>query len=323
VTMSTPADLSLNKSTNVRPNKRRVARRARQRRRAAALSWTMGALSRVAPPVALQMASWLFSSPQRHRRTGFEERVMRKGAPLEVSRGDHTLAGHAWGSTDGPTVLLVHGWSGRATQLAAFVAPLVDSGYQVVAFDLGAHGESSGRAASIVSLAEDLLAIDAAFGPFEALVAHSFGGPVTNLATIAGLRVKRLAYIAPPLDPERWLSTFSRFVGFDDAMELRLRHRLERRVGLRFDELDGRDLAPAMTTPLLVVHDEDDREVGVDDGEALAKLWPGARFMRTRGLGHSRILRDEQVVAVVTSFAMDEQQFGGDTAAEEVRNETS
>ena len=53
-----------------------------------------------------------------------------------------------------------------ATQLAGMVAPLLLRGRRVVAFDLGGHGQSTGRNATAVSLAEDILAIDDAMGPF-------------------------------------------------------------------------------------------------------------------------------------------------------------
>ena len=37
-------------------------------------------------------------------------------------------------------------------------------------------------------------------------------------------------------------------------------------------------------------------------GAAVAAAWPGARLIETSGLGHRRLLRDEAVVAQVSSF---------------------
>ena len=34
----------------------------------------------------------------------------------------------------------------------------------------------------------------------------------------------------------------------------------------------------------------------------IADAWPGARFMKTSGLGHGRILRDQRVVAAAVGF---------------------
>ena len=43
---------------------------------------------------------------------------------------------YSWGS--GPTVLLVHGWEGRGSQLSAFAPALVKAGFRVVAVDMPA-----------------------------------------------------------------------------------------------------------------------------------------------------------------------------------------
>jgi hypothetical protein len=47
-------------------------------------------------------------------------------------RFDHArrLPVYSWGS--GPTILLAHGWSGRGSQLGAFVEPLVEQGFRLV-----------------------------------------------------------------------------------------------------------------------------------------------------------------------------------------------
>jgi hypothetical protein len=37
-------------------------------------------------------------------------------------------------------------------------------------------------------------------------------------------------------------------------------------------------------------------------GASLARLWPGARLLSTRGLGHRRILQDAQVAQAAVHF---------------------
>ncbi len=57
-----------------------------------------------------------------------------------------------------------------------------------------------------------------------------------------------------------------------------------------------------MRAEAIVIHDEDDNDVVIASGRALARAWPGAKFMQTRGLGHRRILRDAAVIAVAVEF---------------------
>jgi len=67
-------------------------------------------------------------------------------------------------------------------------------------------------------------------------------------------------------------------------------------------------LVRQFAVPGLVIHDEDDRDVPWQQGDALANAWPGAQFVRTAGLGHRRILRDPDVLARVTAFITHKQQ---------------
>ena len=293
------------KSTNVRSQVSAISHRKGTNVRSlgtGALRASLAGLAHVAPPAAVHLAARLFSSPQRHRIHPSEHEAVLGAEPVELDRGRRVLRGHIWGSQHRATVLLVHGWSGRASQLSSFAAPLVAQGFRVVGFDLAAHGRSDGSRANIVTLAEDVLAIGDRFGSFDAVIAHSFGGPVTTLAVLTGLRSRRLAYVASPIDALEWLDRFSRWIGFDDAMQARLRDRLERYVGLGFEELDGHHIAPHMRVPLLVVHDEQDREVPFSAGATLASAWPGAELIKTAGLGHQRILRDRAVVDAVVRF---------------------
>ncbi len=295
------------KSTNVRAlNGATLRRKIRTNVRVLSLQAvgaSIGSLARLAPDAALEVATYLFFRPQRTQARAPEIAAIEGAQPLRVELGGRTLHGYRWGDRSHPPVLLVHGWSGRAGQLWAFVEPLVQRGRQVIAFDLTGHGSTPGRQASIVALADDVLQLGAQFGPFEAVIAHSFGGPVTTLAMVAGLAVERAVFIAPPFDATDWVAAFARWMRFDGPLLEALRQRLEDRVGLAFSEVSAAQLVPELKTPLLVVHDTDDREVGFANGERLAATWPGAILHPTEGLGHQRILGDRAVVERAVGFA--------------------
>ena len=55
-------------------------------------------------------------------------------------------------------------------------------------------------------------------------------------------------------------------------------------------------------TPLLIVHDHEDRELPLRDAHAIAAKWPDSRVLETRGLGHNRLLRDPIIVQQVVAF---------------------
>ncbi|MBC7976874.1 MAG: alpha/beta fold hydrolase, partial [Myxococcales bacterium] len=107
------------------------------------------------------LAERLFTSPRRHRRPDRERGVLASGWPfwVDVSLRSPTWHGErrkvcAWRWGHGPTVLLVHGWEGRGSQLGAFVEPLVRAGLSVVAFDAPGHGDSPGHRLYLTDLAD-------------------------------------------------------------------------------------------------------------------------------------------------------------------------
>ena len=112
----------------------------------------------------------------------------------------------------------------------------------------------------------------------------------------------RLVFIAPPIDVNDFVLTVARELGLSDRTRVALKELVERRIGQSLDDLRAVKLASSMREPLLVVHDEQDRAVPVECGQSLADAWPRASLRITRGLGHSRILRDESVIAEAARF---------------------
>jgi pimeloyl-ACP methyl ester carboxylesterase len=81
---------------------------------------------------------------------------------------------------------------------------------------------------------------------------------------------------------------------------------LERLVRVPLSHFDAvRRSAEEETLPAaLVIHDGGDRKVPFGLGARLAAAWPCARLHVTHGLGHHRILRDEEVIAASVDFLM-------------------
>ena len=87
-------------------------------------------------------------------------------------------------------VLLVHGWSGRSTQLFAFADKLLENGYMVISFDGPAHGKSTGRTTMMPEFLKTIEKINTTFGPFEAAIGHSFGATSLYNAAATFLDIK-------------------------------------------------------------------------------------------------------------------------------------
>lgn len=256
----------------------------------------LSAMSRLAPDLAAAVAERLFFTTRRSApRPG--ERDILQGAVASSIAG---LKVWSWG--EGPTVLLVHGWNGRATQLGAFVEPLVSRGYRVVAFDAFGHGASPGKRMSLPDLASCIRKVADGIDGVYGVVAHSLGGAATTLALSRGLDVERAVFISPPADPRAFLKVFSTALGISNDVRARVQQRIETRLAMPMESMRANAIAPTMRIPLLIIHDRDDKEVPLRAGQSIADGWPGAELIITEGLGHQRILRAEAVANSVVSF---------------------
>jgi pimeloyl-ACP methyl ester carboxylesterase len=265
----------------------------------------------VSEDLGTSIAERLFTSPRRHPRPLRERAVLATARPFQVDvllrsprwAGQSTqVAAWRWGL--GPTVVLVHGWEGRGSQLGAFVEPLVAAGLSVVTFDAPGHGNSPGHRLYLTDHADAIADVVATVGPVHAVIAHSFGAAALLLARArGGVDVTRNIMIAPNVLIDDSVRRFARLVAIDDPERIALEQYLAERSGVGVDSLRLPTLVGERDGGLLVIHDLADREVGFEHGERLAALWPQARLVPTEGLGHRRILRDPAVIAEAVAFA--------------------
>jgi pimeloyl-ACP methyl ester carboxylesterase len=292
--------MSAKKSTNGRTLKR-------QRQVFRLLEW-------VAPAVGAKLLDGIwFRLPQISEKAKRLRVELPEATLLELPFEGGLIRGRIWSgaATDGPMVYLVHGWGGWGLQLAAFVAPLVDAGFRVIAFDAPSHGESEpgrdgAQRSTLPELAEAFEAVVAAYGPAYGVIAHSLGAAAVTLALRDGLAPRRIVFLATATDFRDGLAQYEAQLGFGPRIRSGFLRRFSRRFGpmesytvpLIVDALAEQRELPA----LLVIHDRSDRETSADGSAAVVNLWPDAKLHLTDGLGHNRVLRDPAVVAAAVDF---------------------
>jgi len=283
----------------------------------ALMSLGLGLAERLAPGWVEAQAFEAWGKPRRPKRP-VSPRVDGARA-FHLDLGDGWVAAWEWNEA-GPqgTALLVHGWSGTATHLGRYVAPLVAEGFHVVAVDLPAHGQSPGSFATVVSLARAVAALGRRLRPRVA-VAHSLGATATTLALTQGLRLERVVLLAPPVELPPYFTHFATQVGLSPSMQARVLAGIERRVGVSLEQLELCRHAPQLgETQALIVHDRDDAVVPHASGEALARAWPGAQLLETSGLGHDGVRRDASVVETGVAFLTGARLLRGEPAKAQV-----
>jgi pimeloyl-ACP methyl ester carboxylesterase len=134
------------------------------------------------------------------------------------------------------------------------------------------------------------------------VIAHSFGGVVTTMAVEHGLDTSAVVLIAAPSSVEDVITRFGDLAGVHGASMRAFRDGIERLTGMRISEIETFERVAGIRVPALIVHDRDDREVPFRDAERLAERWPRATLIATRGFGHRRILKNEEIIRRAVEF---------------------
>jgi pimeloyl-ACP methyl ester carboxylesterase len=260
-------------------------------------------LQAVSPYLAMRFAARLFTTPIKHkipkRELGMDHKS-RQQKMVVPAIGKAVVVYHFG---DGPgKVLLVHGWSGRGTQLARFADALLKAGYMTVSFDAPAHGKSTGKTSIMPEFIASIHEIDRNFGPFEAAIGHSLGGMSLLNAVSEGFQTGALVTIGSGDIIRDIMDDFVAKLKLRPGISDRMRKHFEQKSPRTMDSYSSYIAAQNVKIPVLVVHDERDAEVPVSCAHHIARHLEYGRLMLTEGLGHRKILGNLEVVLATMEF---------------------
>jgi len=248
-------------------------------------------------------AAKLFTSPLKHKIPKRELEMDRKSIQkrIEIPSINKKVVLYQYGKSS-KKILLVHGWSGRGTQLFKIADELVKAGYATISFDAPAHGKSPGRTTIMSEFFATILEIDKQFGPFDTAVGHSLGGMSLLNAVKKGFKINHLAIIGSGDIVQDILDDFVAKLGLKPNISSKLREHFEKKYGQEMDSYSGYKSAMEIDIPVLVIHDKNDPEVAVTAGINIYNHLKNGTLYLTEGLGHRKILGDPAVIDKVVQF---------------------
>ncbi len=254
------------------------------------------------------MVANLFFKPRKYQLSETEKNIIQKAHPFKFSSNGRTLQGYQWG--EGPAVVFIHGWSGRAVQFYSYFDFLIRAGFSVLSFDHIGHGDSDGKTSSYFEFSDALknfmdLQKDQ---DVRAIVAHSLGASAAvNYLWKTGNKIQTVL-ISPALFLVEMLEqTFSGYGVPKFAYQSVIRD-IEIRTGHEFDKENPIDLIKTIPARLLIVHDIVDQAVSYEDSWRASLIHENIRLYSTKGLGHIRILRDESLAGTLAGFIIRENK---------------
>jgi pimeloyl-ACP methyl ester carboxylesterase len=197
---------------------------------------------------------------------------------------------------------LVHGWSGRGTQLFKIADELLEQGYSTVSFDAPAHGKSKGTTTIMSEFIASILEIEKQFGPFEIAIGHSLGGMSVLNAIKDGFKVEKAIIIGSGDIIQDILDEFTSKLGLRKEISNHLRDAFENKYQVIMDDFSAYRAAQKINIPVLVIHDNDDPEVSVKAGKHIYENLKNGSLFLTDGLGHRKILGNQNVIRKILEF---------------------
>jgi len=250
--------------------------------------------------VALACAQHLASRPPRSSISDTERAAMEKATRLPGLKwnGD---AVWSWGV--GPTVLLVHGWGGRAAQMAPMALEIARQGMRAVAFDVSGHGDAPEPLAKWEFFIRDIGLMSRKLGNVHGHVGHSAGGLCMMAArNLYALPPSKFVCICAPSHPYPPVRGLAQRLNPRASVLERYKTFLANQFQSSWSDLEAGAAYRSAGSDLLLCYDHKDRFVAHSDGDRIQGFCPGSQLLKTKAHGHTRILAAPDVIQSVTDF---------------------
>lgn len=252
--------------------------------------------------LAMKFASKLFTSPMKYtipkREIEMDKNSVQESLFLEIGK-EIVVYNYGQGAKK---VLLVHGWSGRGTQLVKIADEMLKLGYSTISFDAPAHGKASGKTSNMTEFIAAILEMQEKFGPFEYAIGHSLGGMSILNSIKRGLKVKKAAIVGSGDIVEDIMDDFVEKLGMNIAIAKKMKANFEKKIGETMDSYSAYIVAREVEIPVLIIHDNDDADVPVKAAHHIHENLKDSELMITNGLGHRKILGDAKVIKKIVTF---------------------
>lgn len=264
---------------------------------------TSKVIALISSKLIILFAAKLFTTPIRHkipkRELGMDQNTIQK--IIKIPAINKEVVVYKYGVSE-KKILLVHGWSGRGTQLFKIADELLKQGYSTISFDAPAHGKSPGKTTIMVDFIASILEIDKQFGPFTAAIGHSLGGMSVLNAMKKGLKVNHAVVIGSGDIVEDIIDDFIAKLRLKPTVGKLLSLHFEKKYKEKMNDYSAFLAAEKATVPVLVIHDNNDTEVPVSAGIHIYKYLKNGTLFLTDGLGHRKILGNQKVIEKTVQF---------------------
>lgn len=257
-------------------------------------------LEKYSPAIAKRLLVEIFFTPARYKFPEKELACIDTAEKKNILFKGRKVVVYQWGT--GKPVLIVHGWMGRATQFRKFIKIFNDAGYSIVGFDAPAHGRSEGFKSHLMYFVKVIELLSEEYS-FEGIIGHSLGGVAGLHVVHRGTKIPKLVMIGSPAIADDIIGAFLQRLNGSWLSGNYFKEYIQRKYHQPFEYYTASYVIQQINDqPLLLIYDEDDMEVRIKQGNHLKDLYPSASIIKTKGLGHTRILKNSGVINSCLNF---------------------
>jgi len=261
-------------------------------------------LAVVSPAMAADKAFDLFTTPQ-YRSKKTPPDIFTKAERMQFVLNEKKVKGWRWNERAEKKLLILHGYESSVRKFDHHISRAIKKGYGVYAFDAPAHGNSEGKRIHMLNYVEMIRMVEQLYGKMDAYLAHSFGGMSVchYLEKAPHSKDTKVVLIAPATENVTAIDGFFKFLQLNDKVRNAFDQKIKDLSGHFPTHYSIPRTMKHIKASVLWVHDEDDQVTPLKDVEKLIlQQPPNVEFLITKGLGHNRIYRDNEVKRKIFSF---------------------
>lgn len=264
-------------------------------------------LAMVSKRKAAEKALEIFSTPYRKAKKKTPP-VFEKAEKISFKMDGFIIRGFRWNhdaKIQRIKVLILHGFESTVKNFDRYINPLLKKNYEIIAFDAPAHGDSSGKYLNLPIYIKTIESVIHKYGPVHSVMAHSFGGMAIMhyLARNRHTEDFKAVLIAPATETSTAVNFFFNFLQLSEDIKPEFNKLIEEKTGIKPENISIRKIAKNIKAKILWFHDEEDDVTPLSDAIKVKEdNHPNTRFVITKGLGHRRIYRDNNVCNQVVEF---------------------
>ena len=249
------------------------------------------------PSASAKQLISLFSKPRVRVLRAREVEVLDKAEKSFLKFGKEEIKVYQWGEGE-KLAMLFHGWESNAGSLGAFVDPLLEKGYRIIAFDAPAHGGSKGKYSNLVYFKKTANEMMHKYGIPNVAIGHSLGAcAIIMCAYEDNLHFERTILLAPL---NRLMSVFEEYQNIlkipEKLFQSFLSH-FEDFAGYSFQSFYFHNYGKQTTlNKVLLFHDEEDKITNFSHALNFEQNWDAIQLEPIRETGHYRVLWDAGMI---------------------------